>query len=139
MNNTILFMLTFSIITTLLTAQSADKLMGKYRLPNQLEVELYKVDDKYFGKIIGFDNLFDESQLDINNPDKTLRGEPLLGKIIIENLSYDQTKNEWVNGSMYGPEKGLIFNLRITEIRKNEIEVVGSKYFFRKTLTWQKL
>ncbi len=139
MNNTKLFMLTFSIITTLMSAQEADKLIGKYRLPNQLEVELYKVDDKYFGKIIGFDNLDDESQLDINNPDKALRGEPLLGKVIIENLSYDQTKNEWVNGSMYGPEKGLIFNLRITEIRKNEIEVVGSKYFFWKTLTWQKL
>ncbi|MCF7825617.1 MAG: DUF2147 domain-containing protein [Candidatus Marinimicrobia bacterium] len=139
MNNTKLTILTFSIITTLMTAQEADKLIGKYRLPNQLEVELYKVDDKYFGKIIGFDNLDDESQLDINNPDKALRGEPLLGKIIIENLSYDQTKNEWVNGSMYGPEKGLIFNLRITDIRENEIEVVGSKYFLWKTLVWQKL
>ncbi|MCF7921280.1 MAG: DUF2147 domain-containing protein [Candidatus Marinimicrobia bacterium] len=139
MNNTKLIILTFSIITTLMTAQEADKLIGKYRLPNQLEVELYKVDDKYFGKIIGFDNLDDESQLDINNPDKALRGEPLLGKIIIENLSYDQTKNEWVNGSMYGPEKGLIFNLRITDIRENEIEVVGSKYFLWKTLVWQKL
>ncbi len=40
---------------------------------------------------------------------------------------------------MYGPEKGMFFNLKVNEIRKSEIEVVGSKYLFWHTLTWQKI
>ncbi len=40
---------------------------------------------------------------------------------------------------MYGPEKGMIFNLKITEISQYEIEVVGSKYFMWNTLKWKKI
>ena len=40
---------------------------------------------------------------------------------------------------MYGSEKGMALNLKITEIRQKEIVVVGSKYFFWKTLKWKKI
>jgi len=40
---------------------------------------------------------------------------------------------------MYGPEKGMVFNLKITSIEKDEIEVVGSKYIFWHTLKWKKI
>jgi len=40
---------------------------------------------------------------------------------------------------MYGPEKGIVFNLKITKIRQDEIEVVGSKYFFWRTLKWARI
>lgn len=40
---------------------------------------------------------------------------------------------------MYGPEKGMTFNLKVTEMRDNEIVVVGSKYVFWKTLVWEKI
>jgi len=63
----------------------------------------------------------------------------LIGKIIIKDLEFEPSENEWVDGSMYGPEKGLMFNLKITEVREHEIEVVGSKYFFWKKLTWERL
>ncbi len=139
MNKLKLYVLALLIITSMTMAQEADDIIGKYRLPNQLDIEMYKLNEKYFGKIIGFGDLDHEHQIDINNPDKALRSEPLLGKVIIKNLKYDPTESEWVNGKMYGPEKGLIFNLKITELRENEIEVVGSKYFFWKTLTWDKL
>ncbi len=132
----IALLLTF---TSIALAQQADDLIGKYRLPNQLDVEIYKNGDQFDGKIIGLGSLDAEHQLDIKNPDEALRNEPLIGKVIIKNLRYDKSKKQWLDGSMYGPEKGLIFNLEVTEIRKNEIEVVGSKFFFWKTLVWQKL
>jgi len=120
-------------------AQNADDVIGKYRLPNNLDVEIFKDNNKYFGKIIALNGYEDGETKDFKNPDKTKRNELLLGKIIIENLEFDKDENQWINGNMYGPEKGMVFNLKVTEIRDKEIEVVGSKYFFRRTLEWKRL
>jgi hypothetical protein len=120
-------------------AQSADEIIGKYHLPNKLDIEIYKVNNTYSGKIIAL-NGFEEGQIkDINNPEELKRKDMLVGMEIIKNLRYDKDKNEWIDGNMYGPEKGMIFNLKITEIREKEIEVVGSKYFFWHTLEWERL
>jgi len=133
-----------SITTVLLTvslawAQTGDTIIGKYHLPNQLDIEIFESDGKYFGKIIGLDGFADGQQNDIHNPEKSNQNDPLLGKTIIKNLEFDESEKEWVNGSMYGPEKGLVFNLKITEARQDEIKVVASKYLFWKTMAWEKL
>ena len=125
--------------TTMIMAQPGDGIIGQYHLSNQLDLEIFKADGKYFGKIIGLDGFNGGQKKDIHNPDRSSQAEPLLGKVIIENLEYDQSINQWIKGRMYGPEKGLIFNLKIVELRAVEIEVVASKFFFRKTLVWQKL
>ena len=83
-------------------------------------------------------HLSENPQKDIHSPNESDQDEFLLGKVIINNLEYDQEENEWVDGTMYGPEKGLMFNLRISEIRQSEVVAVATKYFFRKTLTWEK-
>jgi uncharacterized protein (DUF2147 family) len=127
------------IITTYTLAQQPDEIIGKYHLPNKLDIKIFKENGEYFGKIIALNGFEDGQTKDINNPDKSKHNEPLIGKIIIKNLEFDKDKKEWVNGSMYGPEKGMVFNLKIKEIRENEVEVVGSKYFFWKTIKWKKL
>ena len=127
------------ILTSNLYAQQGDEIIGKYRLPNKLEVEIFENNGKYCGKIIALNGYEDGQTKDVNNPDRSIRDKPLIGKVIIENLEYDSKERKWLNGSMYGPEKGMIFNLKITEVRQNKIIVVGSKYFFRKTLEWQKI
>jgi len=126
-------------ITSISFAQQADEIIGKYHLPNKLDVEIYKAEGKYFGKIIALNGFEDGQVKDIKNPDKSARNKPLVGKVIIKDLEFDNKEKEWVDGTMYGPEKGLVFNLKITEIRQNEIEVVGSKLLFWKTLEWEKL
>ena len=134
--------LTISLITLLSSisfAQQADIIIGKYRLPNKLDIEIFKNNEKYFGKIIAL-NGFENGQLkDINNPDRSKHNDFLLGKVIIKDLEYDQEEKKWINGSMYGSEKGMYFNLKITEVRQNEIVVIGSKFVMRKTLEWEKL
>ena len=134
--------LTLSLIvvfTSMLLAQQADIIIGKYRLPNKLDIEIFENSGKYFGKIIAL-NGFEDGQLkDINNPDRSQRNDPLLGKLIIKDLEYDKDEKKWINGSMYGAEKGMYFNLLIAEVRANEIAVVGSKLIMRKSLEWKKL
>ena len=120
-------------------AQRADDIIGKYRLPNKIDVEIFKQNGKYFGKIIKLNGFENGQKTDINNPEKSKQKDVLLAKVIIKNLEFDTNKKQWLNGTMYGAEKGLVFDLKITEFKKNEIEVVGSKYFFWKTLIWKRI
>ena len=134
------FVISFVIFLTSYTfAQRADEIIGKYHLPNKLDVEIFKDNGKYFGKIIALNDFKDGQTKDINNPEKSKQINSLIGEVIIKNLEYDKEKNEWINGKMYGPEKGIVFNLKITEIGQDEIEVVGSKYFFWRTLKWARI
>ena len=132
--------ISLAILMTIYTfGQQADEIIGKFRLPNKLDVEIFKSNGKYSGKIISLRNFEDGQTTDINNPEASKRNDPLLGMVIIKNLEFDENKKQWINGEMYGPEKGMTFNLKISEMRKDEIEAVGSKYFFWKTLVWKKL
>jgi hypothetical protein len=125
--------------TSSLFAQQADVIIGKYHLPNKLDVQIFKNKDKYYGKIIALNGYENGQTKDINNFDKSKQKEPLIGKLIIRDLEYDEGKKEWINGSIYGSEKGLIFSFKITKVRGKEIEVVASKYFFRRTLKWGRI
>ncbi len=120
-------------------AQRADEIIGKYHLPNDLDVEIFEDGGKYFGRIIALNNFRSGQTKNVNNPDELKKKEPLIGKIIIKDLEYDTEEKQWLKGNMYGPEKGMVFNLKITEIREKEIEVVGSKFIMWRTLTWKKI
>ncbi|NOR88540.1 MAG: DUF2147 domain-containing protein [Bacteroidales bacterium] len=132
-------LLLFLFITGSGFAQKADELIGKYRLPNKLDVEIFKENGKYYGKIIALRDFEEGQTTDIHNSDEARQNDPLIGLQIINDLEFDSKENRWINGSMYGPEKGMTFNLKIIEMRDNEIVVVGSKYVFWKTLVWEKI
>jgi len=120
-------------------AQQADEIIGKYHLPNDLDVEIFKDNGKYFGKIIALNAFKDGQTKDINNPEESKQNESLMGKVIIKNLEYNIEEKQWLNGKMYGPEKGMVFNLKIIEVEQKEIDVVGSKYIIWRTLKWEKI
>lgn len=120
-------------------AQMADDIIGEYHLPNKLDVDIFKQGEKYFGRIIRLNNFENGQKTDINNPDKLKQNDSLLGKVIIKDLEFDAKEKQWKRGSIYGTEKGLVLDFKITVIRKDEIEVIGSKFFFWKTLIWKKI
>lgn len=126
-------------ITSYTFAQQADEIIGKYHLPNDLDIEIFKNHGKYFGKIIALNDFKNGQTKDINNPEESKQEESLMGKVIIKNLEYNKEEKQWLNGKMYGPEKGMVFNLKITELRQDKIEVVGSKYLFWRTMDWKKI
>ncbi len=132
------------LIATILTsiyafAQQADEIVGKYKLPNGLNIEIFKDGETFSGKIIALNNFDDGQTKDVNNPNESKQNDPLLGMVIIHNLEFNTEKKQWVNGKMYGPEKGMIFNLKVTKMLQKQIEVVGSKYFFWRTMKWDKI
>ena len=139
MLKTILIITFFIFSITYISAQKADEIIGKYHLPNDLDIEIFKDGAKYFGKIIALNDFEGGQAKDVNNRDESKQNEHLIGKVIIKNLEFNREKEQWLNGSMYGPEKGMVFNLKITEIREKEIEVVGSKFFLWRTLKWEKI
>ena len=126
-------------ITSFSFAQQADAIIGKYHLTNDLDLEIFENNMKYFGKIIALNGYNDGQVEDINNPDASRQNDPLIGKVIIADLEFDKEENKWINGSMYSPEKGVFFDFKIIEDRQNEIVIVGSKYFIWKTLEWKKI
>ena len=129
-----LFILFF---TTTIFAQQADDIVGKYHLPNDLDVEIFKDGKTYSGKIIALNNYPEKK--DIKNSDKSKRDDLLLGKVIITKLKFNSNEKEWENGKMYGPDKGITVNLEVTEFNDNEITIVGSKFVFWKTMKWKKI
>ena len=120
-------------------SQKADDIIGKYHLPNKLDLEIYKVGNKYFGKIIALNGYEDGQTIDVKNPDDSMQNQPLVGMVILKDLEWDEDDKQWINGKMYGPEKGMVFNLKVTEMMEQKIEVVGSKYLFWHTLEWSRL
>lgn len=132
--------LTFLFLILLISssfAQKADDIIGKYRLPNDIEIEMFKVGDKYFGKIIAL-NSYHQTK-DVKNPDKSKRNEPLLGQTVVKELEFDEKEKKWLNGTIYGVEKGIFLNFKVTKMQEKEITVVASKYVFWKTLIWKRI
>ena len=132
-------MLGLLFLNTTAFAQQADDIIGKYHLPNKLDLEIYKVGNKYFGKIIALNGYENGQTVDVKNPDDSKQNQPLIGMVILKDLEWSQEDKQWVNGNMYGPEKGMVFNLKVTDMMDQKIEVVGSKYFFWHTLEWNRI
>jgi uncharacterized membrane protein len=137
MKKKIVLLMLFVSVTLL--AQQADDILGKYHLPNELDIEIYKNRNTYSGKIIALNGYQNGQTKDIKNSDKSKRDNNLLGKVIISNLKFDMSEKKWEDGKMYGPEKGIIVNLEITEFKEDYITIVGSKFVFWKTMKWQKI
>lgn len=115
------------------------EIAGRYRLPNQLEIEIYPVEKGYVGKIVAL-NDFENGQIkDIKNRDKKEREKPLLGKVIIENLTYDANSKQWNGGTIYAPEKGMTVNLKIKSVNDSFAIAEASKFLFKKTINWEKI
>ncbi|MDZ7743892.1 MAG: DUF2147 domain-containing protein [Bacteroidota bacterium] len=130
--------LSFLSFAQSISDNDADKIIGEYRMPNDLDIKIYKAKDGYQGKIIAL-NGFNEGQTkDINNPDKERRTDPLLGNIILTGLHFEKESKEWTGGRMYSPEKGMEVRFKVIKHNNQSITVVASKYLFSKTLDWER-
>ncbi len=120
-------------------AEKPDKIIGNWLLPDNLEIEIFEKGGKYFGKITDVYGFNGGQERDIHNPDKSKRNDRLIGKIIISGLEYDQKSGEWINGTIYAPQKGLTLDLTIIKINGKTLEAKGSKLFFSKKITWERI
>ena len=111
-----------SISPQKLPAFSADMIIGNWMDDkNEVLVNIYKVNNKYFGKAIWIQN--------ISNPGQPLIKEEQhwIGMILMKDFIW-QT-NEWSHGTIFHPRENQTYSAYITPINQNNIKVTGFVWF----------
>lgn len=120
-----LFVLCFSFSTV--QAQTADAVLGKWLNPSgEGQVMIYKLGEKYHGKLVWIKELNDEKghpKLDIKNPTEKLRSRPILGLEILKNFVFEDGK--WINGSIYDPKTGKTYSCNLTLKENGQLNIRG--------------
>ncbi len=97
------------LFKSMLAQNNADKILGIwYTDKKKAKVEVYKQDNKYFGKIISLKDPLDpdtkKPKTDKHNADVKKRNNSLVGLILVRDFVYDD--GEWTDGKIYDPENG---------------------------------
>jgi hypothetical protein len=134
--------LSFALLFALFGFQNdncpADRIIGVWKLENQIDLKIYKYHSKYYGKIIALNGFNDGQILDSYNPKDKFVKDSLIGKVILSGLEYNQKEKKWQNGKMYAPNMGFFANLEIENVSSTALTAVGSKFMFWHTEHWQK-
>lgn len=122
-------------ITSFVFAQ--DQVTGKWLTGDQeAVVEMFKTGDRLTGKIVWLKQPNDEKGkplIDKENPDHSRQSRPLLGLIIIEDLSFKNGK--WQGGHIYDPSEGKTYNCSVW-LDNNTLKVRGYWGMLYQTESW---
>ncbi|MBS1586040.1 MAG: DUF2147 domain-containing protein [Bacteroidetes bacterium] len=137
------FCISFSTVGA--QSSAADLVVGKWiSAERNLEIEVYKVQNEFYGKIIWFACVPPkppmEEYLDENNPLKALRKRHWLGMITLTNLKY-AGNNKWENGKVYEPNSGHTYSASAKLKDRNTVYVRGywGIELFGKSLTFNRV
>jgi uncharacterized protein (DUF2147 family) len=119
------------IISNLSFSQNrkSDEIIGKWLTENgEAKVEIFKVGEKYYGKIIWLKDPYDKEtgnpKTDKHNPDPKLKSRPILGLIIVSGFIFDGS-SQWEDGTIYDAKSGKTYNCYINFESNNKIKVRG--------------
>ncbi len=138
---TIVFVSLFGAINLFAQPHSntkGDAILGVWINPaKDAKFEIYKKDNKYFGKIIWGK---DGDTKDSKNPDSKLRNRYLIGLTILNNFLFDGKKT-WDDGTIYDPKDGKTYSCKLTLASANKLDVRGyvGISLFGRTETWTKV
>ncbi len=126
---------------TLIFAQKADDILGEWLAEEETVVEVFKENDKYYGKIAVLKEPLDENgnpKTDNKNKDSALKGRKILGMVFLSDFTYND--GTWENGKIYDAREGNTYDCEIT-ISKNNLYVRGylGLKMFGKTVTWTRV
>lgn len=106
------------------------------------KVEIYKVGDKYEGKITWLKDMYEADgktpRKDVNNKDEKLKNRTIVNLNILTGFTYSD--GEWTGGELYDPKTGKTFKSKM-KINNGKLEIrgyVGSP-MFGKTTTWTRV
>jgi len=120
----------------------SDKILGTWLSEKRdLKVEIFKKNEKYFGKVVWFKcdpktpNM--EDFKDTENPDSKLRNRSWLGMQVVDNLVFNG-KNSWQNGSIYDPNSGRTYTsvVRLENTKKLIVRGYWGIEFFGKNMVF---
>jgi uncharacterized protein (DUF2147 family) len=106
-----------------------DSIIGLWENGNgKTHFEVYKVKDKYFARIVELKEPTDEHGLpkvDKKNPDVNQQTRPIVGLVVVRNLVYNESDNQWKDGNIYNPEDGKVYQCLIKLKDNNTMDVRG--------------
>lgn len=147
----------FSFFTALLLtlsvkafATNPDDIVGKWMYFNekgeQVNIEVYKQGDRYYGKIIwlqvpNYDQAYlDENdhpekefsnvkvgapKVDYKNPDSARRNDPIIGLVILQGVKYDAEEEEWNDGFVYKADEGKTYTCFVKLENPDKLKLKG--------------
>jgi uncharacterized protein (DUF2147 family) len=62
---------------------------------------------------------------DRNNPDPTLRSQPLTGLRLLKGLRYDASNSKWIGGRVYNADNGRTYNCLVRLLNPNRLQLRG--------------
>jgi uncharacterized protein (DUF2147 family) len=107
---------------------------------NSNHIEFYQTGSTYSAKLIWLSKPNDDKgnpKVDKNNADPKLRTRKLVGIPLIWGLSY--LNNQWVNGTVYTPVKGITAACSIVLLDANTLKLKASKGIFSTTKIWKRI
>ena len=128
--NTATLIFTLILISIVAFAQkemNTESVLGFWLSENGNEtIEIYKVGDKYHGKIVHMVSEYDdEGNLRVdNNPDEELNGRRLVGIELLEGFSYSGN-GYYTGGMIYDPVAGKKYRARIRMTSPTTAKVRG--------------
>lgn len=118
----------------------ADDILGVWLTQiKDANIEIYKKENKYYGRVIWIAEPLDENGkpvVDIENPNPKLQNRPILKMDILIGFSYED--GEWVGGKIYDPKDGETYNCKLW-IENGTLKVRGYLGWLFDTKTWTRV
>ena len=107
-------------------AQDGDVVLGIWQSEHGSgRIQIYKDGNTYNGKLVWLKEANDESgriKLDINNPSKNLRSQPINGLEVLRNFTY-KDDGVWVDGTVYDPKSGRTYSCKLLMSSSDKLEI----------------
>ncbi len=129
-------MLSNTNVSQLNNGNNGDKLIGNWMSEGKdLIVNCYKIDNKYYGKLIWFKEYNDDEH---GPQEGGVPKEKWINSIVLKNLVYQNDK--WINGQILDLTTGQTYSNEVEMSSKEEIKVTGYILFpiFGKSLNFTK-
>ncbi len=126
---------------------NSNQVLGRWMSEGKdLEVEVFKVNDRYAARIVWFEctELSPRPMADhrdLKNPVSGLRNRSWLGMVVVDDLKFDSRENEWSGGNIYDPNSGHTFSSVARMLSPQDMVVRGYWAFeiFGKSLKFSRV
>ena len=123
----------------------ADVIIGSWSCyDNQLSIKIFKEGGEYKGRIVWLKTSLDKNGLpllDVKNPRKTDRSQPVLNMLNLYGFRYNATDKVWEDGFVYNPLTGETIKGTLELLDNNRLQMIGFVGFslVRTTEIWTRM
>lgn len=140
----LLLLVTILASTGYTAADKADAIIGVWKNgTGKGHIQIYKNDNKYYGKIIWLKDAMDPAtgrpKVDLKNADPEKRNHPLIGLVMLKDFTYDD--GEWTDGHIYNPSDGKEYKayMKLKDYKTLSVRGYIGISLLGKTDTWTRV